>query len=222
MNDRAGVLFDVDGTLVDTTYLHAVSWWEALRQYEHDVPMAVIHRAIGMGGDKLLDHLLGPGRDLGDDDALAAAHTAIYATHWERLRPLPGAVELLRTCADRGLAVVLASSASPRELGVLRRTLGVDDVLAAATSIADADEGKPAPDILEAAMESAGVTRAVYVGDAVWDARAATRLGLPCIGLTCGGTGEAELREAGAGTVWPDPAALLKDIDSSPIGALLA
>src|SRR3954453_22765265 len=113
MTDR-GVLFDVDGTLVDTTYLHAVAWWEALRQFEHDVPMAKIHRAIGMGSDKILGHLLGEDRDRDSDTPLSEAHGVLYAAYWERLRPLPGARDLVRACADRGLKVVLASSAKPR------------------------------------------------------------------------------------------------------------
>src|SRR5690349_20255644 len=103
---KPGVLFDVDGTLVDTTYLHAVSWWEALRQYDRDVPMAVVHRAIGMGSDKLLDHLLGTERDKDADDDLRTAHDVLYGAWWERLRPLPGATELLRAVAARGPAVV--------------------------------------------------------------------------------------------------------------------
>jgi HAD superfamily hydrolase (TIGR01509 family) len=222
MTQRAGVLFDVDGTLVDTTYLHTVAWWAALRQHDHDVPMARIHRAIGMGSDRILDHLLGPDRDTAADEDLAAAHAALYATHRERLRPLPGAVDLLRACAGRGLDVVLASSASERELGVLRRALDADDVITAATSSADAQQSKPAPDILAAALEQSQLDarRAVFVGDAVWDVLAAARLEIPCIGVSCGGTGAAELREAGAVAVYDDPAALLADLENSAIAKL--
>src|SRR3954471_958379 len=100
---RSGVLFDVDGTLVDTTYLHAVSWWEALRQHDRDVPMALIHRGIGMGSDKLLDHLLGADRDRDADEAMNTAHDVLYGAWWERLRPLPGAPDLVREIAARDL-----------------------------------------------------------------------------------------------------------------------
>jgi HAD superfamily hydrolase (TIGR01509 family) len=219
---RPGVLFDVDGTLIDTTYLHAVAWWEALRQHDHDVPMATIHRGIGMGSDKLLDHLLGGDRDRGADDAMRTAHDVLYGAWWERLRPLPGAAELVRVVAARHLAVVLASSAREAELQQLRRVLGADDVIAAATSSSDADESKPAPDILEAALDQSDVdpVRSVFVGDAVWDVQAAGKLGIPCIGLTCGGTSAAELREAGAIAVHEDPAALLRDLESSAIARL--
>jgi phosphoglycolate phosphatase-like HAD superfamily hydrolase len=109
------VLFDVDGTLVDSNYLHAVTWWEAFCQAGHQVAMADIHRAIGMGSDQLLDHLLPGDRDRDGDKALRDAHSALYGTYWTRLAPLRGAADLLRACKDRGLMVVLASSADERE-----------------------------------------------------------------------------------------------------------
>src|SRR3954467_2448527 len=137
---REGILFDVDGTLVDTTYLHTVAWWEALRQHEYDVPMAEIHRSIGMGSDNILDHLLGPDRDTSGDDKLSEAHDILYGAWWERLRPLPGAADLLRACAERGFAVVLASSAKEAELSQLRRVVDAEDVITAATSSSDAKQ----------------------------------------------------------------------------------
>ena len=222
MTAKRGVLFDVDGTLVDTTYLHAVAWWEVLRQHDRDVPMAEIHRAIGMGSDKILDHLLGTARDKGDDEEMSKAHDVLYGAWWERLRPLPGAGDLLRACAERGLTVVLASSAKGHELELLRRVIDAEDVITAATSSADAEESKPAPDILAAALEQSGLDprHAVYVGDSVWDVKAAGRLGMPCIGVTCGGTSAAELLDAGAVETYENPAALLAALDSSAIKSL--
>ncbi|MEU4688463.1 HAD family hydrolase [Actinoplanes sp. NPDC023714] len=219
---RPGVLFDVDGTLIDTTYLHAVSWWEALRQHDHDVPMAAIHRGIGMGSDKLLDHLLGEDRDRSEDEAMGTAHDVLYGAWWERLRQLPGAEDLVRAVAGRDLAVVLASSAKAAELGKLREVLGANDVIAAATSSADAEESKPAPDILEAALAQSDVdpARAVFIGDSIWDVQASRQLDIPCIGLTCGGTSSAELLDAGAVTTYENPAALLADLDASPIAKI--
>jgi HAD superfamily hydrolase (TIGR01509 family) len=221
---RPGVLFDVDGTLVDTTYLHTVAWWEALRQHDADVPMAEIHRAIGMGSDKLLDHLLGDDRDRSGDDLLSTAHDILYGAWWERLRPLPGAAGLLRGVAKRGLAVVLASSAKQTELEKLRRVIDADDVISAATSSTDAEQSKPAPDILQAALDQSDVDprRAVFVGDSVWDVKAAARLDIPCIGLTCGGSSAAELTEAGTIANYDDPAALLAALDDSAISKLEA
>lgn len=213
------VLFDVDGTLVDTTYLHAVTWWEVLRAHGYTVPMARIHRAVGMGSDKLLDHLLPSGRDRGGDDVLADGHLAAYRRYWPLLRPLPGAAALLRACTERGLRVVLASSASAEELQALRQALDADDAVTVATSSSDAEGSKPEPDILDAALSATGrpAETAVFVGDAVWDVEAAARLDIPCIGLACGGTSAAELREAGAVAVYEDPAHLLRELDTSAL-----
>ncbi|MGC4869844.1 HAD family hydrolase [Micromonospora sp. DT53] len=215
----AGVLFDVDGTLVDTTYLHTVSWWEALRQTDQPVPMAVVHRSIGMGSDKLLDHLLGPERDRDADSKLRDAHDTLYAEYWERLTPLPRAADLLRACAERGLRVVLATSASEPEVAALRAALAADDVIDTITSSADAQQSKPAPDILVAALQQSGLAaeRVVFVGDSVWDVVAAGALNIPCVGLTCGGTSRGELAGAGAVSVYDDPAALLNELADSPL-----
>jgi HAD superfamily hydrolase (TIGR01509 family) len=218
----SGVLFDVDGTLVDTTYLHTVTWWEAFRDEGHDVPMAGIHRSIGMGSDKLLEHLLGTERDRSADDALRAGHTSRYRAYRDRLRPLPGAADLLRACKGRGLKVALASSADPDELGALRKALGADDVVDAATSAGDAKASKPEPDIIEAALRELGLRppQVVFVGDSVWDVAACAKLDVPCVGLTCGGTSRGELAGAGAVAVYEDPADLLAGLDGSPIAAL--
>ncbi|WP_033341875.1 HAD family hydrolase [Catenuloplanes japonicus] len=222
MGDRRGVLFDVDGTLVDTTYLHTVCWWSALRECGHDVPMAVIHRAVGMGADRIPGHLLGEDRDVRQDDVLREAHRVCYSGYRDQLRPLPGARELLYACAERGLAVVLASSADAEELEALRKTLDADEAITAATSAADAHASKPAPDLLEAALTQSGVdpARAVFVGDSVWDVAAAMRLDIPCTGLTCGGTSKGELAGAGAVAVYDDPAGLLASLEESPLGLL--
>jgi HAD superfamily hydrolase (TIGR01509 family) len=219
---RAGVLFDVDGTLVDTSYLHTVTWWEAMREHGYDVAMARIHRAVGMGSDKLVDHVLGADRDRDRDDEVKAAHLALYATYWERLRPLPGAADLLRAVSARDLRVVLASSASERELDVLRKVIGADDAIDETTSASDAGTSKPDPEILQVALRRGGLApaRAVLVGDSVWDVIAAGRVGLRCIGLTCGGICAAELREAGAVETYENPAALLAALDRSAIGEL--
>ncbi|TDC50662.1 HAD family hydrolase [Micromonospora sp. KC207] len=222
IDNPCGVLFDVDGTLVDTTYLHTVSWWEALRQADQPVPMAAIHRAIGMGSDKILGHLLGPERDRSADGRLRDAHSSLYGEYWERLTPLPRAADLLRACAGRGLRVVLATSAPAHEVGALRRALDADDVIASVTCAADADHSKPAPDILVAALEQSGLnaSRVVFVGDSVWDVAAAGKLDIPCVGLTCGGTSRGELAGAGAVAVYDDPAALLGALADSPVAAL--
>jgi HAD superfamily hydrolase (TIGR01509 family) len=222
-DETCGVVFDVDGTLVDTSYLHVVTWWEALRQSGYVVPMRTIHRSIGMGSDKILDYLLGDDRDRGDDDTIAAAHTALWAPYWDRLKPLPGAAELLRECARRGLRVALATSASKAELQALRRAIGADDVIHTATDKDDAGSSKPDPDVIRVALDRAGLAPecVVYVGDSVWDIEASDKLGIPCIGLTSGGLAASELHDAGAVETYGYPADLLAALDSSALADLV-
>jgi phosphoglycolate phosphatase-like HAD superfamily hydrolase len=140
MTKISAVLFDVDGTLVDTNYLHAVTWWEAFRRYGHHVAMARIHHAIGMGADKLLDHLLPDHRNRAVDEEIRSVHTALYAPYWPRLRAFDGAADLLRACASRGLRVVLASSANDHEMQALRDALDAEEAIAAATASTDVKE----------------------------------------------------------------------------------
>ena len=210
--DLKAVLFDVDGTLADTNYLHTVAWWEAFAQAGHDVPMAPIHRAIGMGSGRMLDSLLPGDRDTDADEAIKTSHSALYSVYWSRLRPLPGARRLLRACHDQGLRVVLASSADPDELEVLRAALDADQAIDAATSAGDVEASKPAPDLVQVALDKAGVTpeAAVFVGDTVWDVQACAKAGVPCIGLLSGGIGRDELTDAGAVAVYEGPADLLE------------
>jgi HAD superfamily hydrolase (TIGR01509 family) len=217
MGDRAAALFDVDGTLVDSTYLHTVTWWEALRQYGHEVPAHRVHRAVGLGTGPLLDHLLGEGRDRSDDDAMDAAHQALYTALWPALRPLPGARELVRACADRGWTVVLATSASAREVARLREVLDVDDAIAHHLDADSVEAAKPAPDLVHRSLEAAGAPpeRAVLVGDTAWDVDAAAKAGVPCVAVTTGGWSRTELHEAGAAAVYRNAADLLESLDAS-------
>ena len=205
------VLFDVDGTLADTNYLHAVTWWEAFALAGHDVAMADIHRAVGMGSGQMLDTLLPADRDRGQDGTIRTAHTALYSVFWSRLRPLPGAADLLRACKKQGWRVVLASSADPAEFTALRVALDAEDAIDDATSSGDVQASKPAPDLVQVALGRAGADpgEAVFVGDTVWDVRACQRAGVSCIGLLSGGISEAELLQAGAVKVYENPADLL-------------
>lgn len=214
------VLFDVDGTLVDSNYLHAVCWWDAFIQAGHDVPMARIHRAIGMGSGQLLDALLPADRDRGGDEGMRASHSALYATYWSRQRPLRGAPELLRACKKSGLRVVLASSADAREFAALRAALDADDAIDAATSSADVERSKPAPDLVRVALDKAevGPEAAVFVGDTVWDVQACRKAGVPCVGLLSGGISRGELLDAGAAEIYEGPAELLAALPQSILG----
>ncbi|MFF3483215.1 HAD family hydrolase [Streptomyces sp. NPDC002701] len=217
---RAAV-FDVDGTLVDTNHLHVTAWWEAFRQAGHQVPMHAVHRAVGLGSDDLIAHLLGDGRDTEEDAAISAAHKTLYGTYFERLPALSDAGNLLRRLDRDGWAVVLATSAGGAELTALRRAIDADDVIRATASSDDVDAGKPAPEPVEHALELVGASaeHSVFVGDTVWDMRAGTRAGVRCVGVLCGGIPRADLEEAGASAVYRDPAHLLASLSGSPLGS---
>jgi HAD superfamily hydrolase (TIGR01549 family) len=214
--ERAAV-FDVDGTLVDTNHLHVTTWWEALRQAGHQVPMHAVHRAIGLGSDDLVAHLLGDDRDKDRDAELSAAHKALYGQYFDRLPALQDAGRLLRRLDHGGWRVVLATSAGGAELSALRRAIDADEAIMATASADDVEEGKPAPEPVEHALELAGVPaeRAVFVGDTVWDMRAGTRAGVRCVGVLCGGIPRADLEEAGAQAIYDDPAHLLANLSDS-------
>jgi HAD superfamily hydrolase (TIGR01509 family) len=219
--DRAAV-FDVDGTLVDTNHLHVTTWWEAFRQAGHAVPMHAVHRAVGLGSADLVAHLIGEDAAQKEAAELGAAHKALYGQYFDRLPALRDAGRLLRRLDNQGWAVVLATSAGGAELSALRRAIGADDAIRATASADDVEEGKPAPEPVEHALELAGVPaeRAVLVGDTVWDMKAGRRAGVRCVGVLCGGIPRADLEEAGAEAVYDDPARLLASLAESPFARL--
>jgi HAD superfamily hydrolase (TIGR01509 family) len=215
------VLFDVDGTLVDSNYLHVYAWQRAFDDEGISVAAWQLHRCIGMDGSKLV-RTLSENAASEVQDRLSDAHSRYYRDVSPLLAPLPGARDLLRRVAEVGLQVVLASSAPDDELDTLRKVLSCDDVIAETTSSRDVDTAKPDPGIVQVAVDRAGVTpeQAVFVGDAVWDAHAAAAAGLPCIGLLSGGISEGELQAAGATPIFSDPQDLLDHLDSTRIAAL--
>ena len=209
----------MDGTLLDTNYLHVTAWWNAFRERGHDVPCADIHRAIGLGSADLINRVLGH-----PDPGSSEAHSRYIAPYLGRMRALPGAPGLVSAVSRLGVSVVLATSAKDEEVELMLDALGARDAVATVVSSGAVKQAKPAPDIVHEALRQSGTdrSRAVMVGDTVWDVMAAGRAGVPCIGLLCGGIGEAELREAGAAEVYADPAALLGKLAASAIGQLTA
>ncbi|MGY1673658.1 HAD family hydrolase [Geodermatophilus sp. SYSU D00710] len=216
---RPGVLFDVDGTLLDTNYLQVLAWWQGFRDTGHDdVSMADCHRSIGIASEELVVHLLGD--EATDVEEVSEAKNRRYEPLRELVTPFPRVDDLLAACRDRGLAVVLATSGKESDLEWMVPAIGGEDVVDGTTCSADVESAKPAPDLLLTAVEAHGLdaSRTVVVGDTVWDVQSAQDAGLPCIALTCGGISRAELLEAGADEVYDDPADLLAHLDDSLVG----
>lgn len=213
MSDAPGCLFDVDGTLLDTNYLHVLAWSRAFRDTGHaGVDMASVHQALGLSSGELVERLLGH-----EDDATVEAHSARFAQLRDEARAFSGAGELVAAVADLGRRPVLTTSAKQQDLEWMLPLIGAGDALAGVVSSADVERSKPAPDILEEAVREHRLdpVRTVVVGDAVWDVQAARNAGLPCIGLGCGGIAGSALREAGAAEVYDGPRHLLAELGGS-------
>jgi HAD superfamily hydrolase (TIGR01509 family) len=215
------VLFDVDGTLVDSNYLHVHAWYRAFIEAEVGVEAWRIHRSIGMDGSTLLATLA----ENADDDTrsrLKDLHSRYYRETAPLLRRLPGARELLVAVDKLGLQIVLATSAPEDELSLLREVLGSDDLVSAVTSSNDVDTAKPQPDIVHVALDRAGVDagQAVFVGDTVWDVEACERAGVPTIAVLSGGVSRGELEIAGAQAVFENPRDLCDHLDGTAIASL--
>lgn len=208
------VLFDVDGTLVDSNYLHVDAWQRAFADLGVTVDAWRIHRAIGQDSARLLRDVAGEHDDAWTERA-KSLHSEHYRASAHRLRAFEGAAGLLRAIDARGIRVVLATSAPEDELALLREAIDADDAIHAVTSADDVDEAKPDPGILEVALRRADATAsdALMVGDSVWDMAAAARARIPSLGVLCGGVGAGELLDAGARSVYDGPAGLLAALD---------
>jgi beta-phosphoglucomutase-like phosphatase (HAD superfamily) len=215
---RTTVLLDIDGTLVDSSYHHALAWSRALRRGGLVVPVAEIHRTIGMGADQLLERLA-PGRDEPFEDWWHAEFRPLLA----ELEPTRGGAELIRHLASGDVTNVYATSGSPEDVGTLREIIGADRWVSAAVNSGEVEASKPAPDIFRLAMHrvDADPSHTIVLGDSVWDVLAATACGVGCVAVTCGGISAAELTAAGALAVYRDPRDVLDHLADSPIGALL-
>ena len=211
-------LLDVDGTLVDTNYHHAIAWYRAFRRHDIVLPLWRIHRHMGMGGDQLIGSLCGDDTEARLGDQIRDAEKDLYMELIDEVEPLPQARDLIEVLKRRGHAVVLASSAKSDEVDHYLDLLDARELVDGWTTSADVERTKPHPDLVAAGVDKAGGGDAVMVGDSTWDCIAAARAGVPTVGLLTGGFSQEELREAGAVTVYESIAELIARLDETPLG----
>jgi HAD superfamily hydrolase (TIGR01509 family) len=192
------VILDVDGTLVDTNYHHALCWSRAFREHGIVIPLRRLHRGVGMGGDKYVEAMAGADVEMRLGDPLRERWAALFDALLDEIAPLEGAGELLRDLKERGRVVVLASSSIERHLERFLDVLRAREVVDAWTTKDDVEASKPDPDLVQAALDRAGTRDAILVGDTPWDVKAAQKAGIETICVLTGGFCDAELREAGA------------------------
>lgn len=212
------VLLDVDGTLVDNSYLHTLAWWYACREHGIAVKMATVHRLIGMGGDQMVPALIG--REMPELDE---AHSRYYRVHLDEVPVLPGAAELIAELHRREVTTVVATSGGGDDLRALLDRIPTSPLIDHVVTGDDVGNSKPAPDLALVALRVSGAepASAVFIGDTRWDVEAAGRARIPCVGVCSGGWSEQELRDVGAVDAHEDVAALLAHLDDSFIGQRL-
>jgi len=229
MNDtrptsRSAVIFDVDGTLIDSVDFHARAWVEAFAAFGHSVAFDEVRRQIGKGGDQLMPVFLSRDEIEQTGNALETHRGALLKERYlSEFRAFPRVRELIQRVLSDRIEVVLGSSAKEDELAAYRKIAGIDDLIDMETSSDDAERSKPCPDIFEAAMRKLGIAdpgRVLVVGDTPYDAQAARKAGLRTIGLRCGGWSGEELCGAGCIAVFDDPADLLDRYEASPLARL--
>ena len=212
-------ILDIDGTLVDTNYHHALAWFRAFRQHGAVLPIWRIHRHIGMGGDQLVPALTSDRFEEEHGDDVRTAEKALYMALIRDVEPMHEAHDLIEDLKRDGYTVVLASSAKPEEVDHYLDLLGARELADGWTSSGDVAATKPRPDLVVAAREKAGGGDAVMLGDTTWDIKAAERAGVPTIALTTGGFSRAELEEAGAVAVFESLGELRAGRDATPLRA---
>lgn len=214
------IVFDLDGTLVDSAFHHALAWHRAFLTVGHDIPLWRLQRHIGMGGDRLVAAVAGDEVEREAGDRIREAWEKEYDAMLDEPVLLPGARELLTAVRERGLKVVLASSAIPRHAERVLRQLDADHRADASLTSEDTERSKPDPELLEKAMASVDARSSLVVGDSVWDVEAGLRAGIRTAAVLSGGYSEEELRAAGAAWVFEDPADLLNHLDQVVAPAL--
>ncbi len=210
-------ILDVDGTLIDSNEAHAQAWVDVGRELGYPVQYVVVRTLIGMGGDRVTPRVTGLDPESPEAARVRARRGEIFRERYlPRLRPFPRTRELLERMRADGLRLVVASSASPKDLQALLRQAGIHDLVDATTSAGDVDHSKPAPEPVQAALAAAGCApaEAVMLGDTPYDVEAAQRAGVAIVALRCGGWGDRDLE--GAAAIFADPADLLAHYDDSP------
>jgi HAD superfamily hydrolase (TIGR01509 family) len=213
-----GVILDVDGTLVASNDAHAKAWMAAMAAHGFKIPFETVRKLIGMGGDKLMPTVIGVEEESPVGKKIAKRRKEVFLSeHLPNLFPTPGAEELLEHLKERGFKLAVASSATEEELSPLLRVCRADQFVQAKTSSDDAENSKPDPDIVLAALRQLGMTskETVMLGDTPYDVQAAKKAGVQVIALRSGGRSDAEL--AGALAIYDHPAHLLHEFDRSPL-----
>lgn len=210
-------ILDVDGTLVDSNYHHAIAWFRAFREIGVTLPIWKIHRHIGMGGDQLVAAVAGDRIEERHGDEARDAEQRLYRELLPEVCAVAGAAALIEELGERGHPIVLASSAKEDEVEHYVRLLDADGRIEAFTTSNDVEQTKPEPDLVLAAMEKVAENEAVMIGDSTWDIEAATRAGLETIAVLTGGFSKAELVDSGAAGVYESVEVLMADIDSTPL-----
>ena len=217
------VIFDIDGTLVDSVDLHAQAWKETFKKYGRDVPFAEVRHQIGKGGDQLMPVFFSKEELEEFGEEMEHYRSELYKKDFlKRVRAFPRVRDLFEKVQAQGQRIALASSAKEEELGAYKKIARIEDLVEEETSSDDADKSKPHPDIFEAALERLGdvePSEAVVVGDTPYDAEAAGKAGIKTVGVLCGGFPEEDLRAAGCVRVYRDAADILAHFDSSPLAA---
>jgi HAD superfamily hydrolase (TIGR01549 family) len=213
-------LLDVDGTLIDSNYHHALAWYRAFRRSGIILPLWRIHRHVGMGGDQLVPALVGRRMDEERGEEVRGARDEEYRELIGEVAPLEGSRELISELKERGLTVVLASSSPEDEIGHYLELLDARELADAWTTNDDVEATKPEPDLVHAALEKAGTEDAVMVGDTPWDIEAARKADVETLCVITGGFSAQELRDAGAVAVFESVEELRKSLDETPLAGL--
>ena len=212
-------IFDVDGTLVDTNYQHAIAWYRAFRRYDLTFPIWRLHRGIGMGGDQYVPNLAGEEVEEKHGSDLRDAWAEEYNKIIDEVAPFEGARDLLVEVKRRGFRVVLASSGKSDQVDHYLDLLDGREIAEAWTTSDDVEQTKPAPDLVKVAIDKVGGGEAVMLGDSPYDCQAAGKLGVPTLTLRTGGFSPEELKEAGAAAVYDSLVDLRTSLDTTPFAS---